>query len=102
MEGSAILEWMTSQRGIGGGFVLSRQAIQISILDVINAVDPIERITSCPLHLKSQGFNLWALHRRLSDATATVEAAFANTSLQELVQESNQLLCSSPAQASVS
>ena len=29
-----------SQRGIGGGFVLSKKPSEISILDVVNAVDP--------------------------------------------------------------
>ncbi|NUQ01687.1 MAG: Rrf2 family transcriptional regulator, partial [Armatimonadetes bacterium] len=40
-----------SQRGLGGGFVLARPAELISVLDVVNAVDPIQRITGCPLEL---------------------------------------------------
>ena len=83
---------VNSQRGIGGGFVLSRAATEISILDVINAVDPIERIKTCPLGISSHGFNLCPLHKRLSDATAHVEAAFAATNLSELVEESRSPL----------
>ena len=43
---------VTSQRGLGGGFVLGRSAEEISVLDVVNAVDPLERIESCPLHIE--------------------------------------------------
>src|SRR5215472_15068949 len=41
-----------SQRGKQGGFRLTRPADALTILDVLNAVDPVARIRSCPLHLK--------------------------------------------------
>ncbi len=44
-----------SQRGLGGGFVLVKPPEAISILEVINAVDPILRIRTCPLGLKAHG-----------------------------------------------
>jgi Rrf2 family protein len=86
---------VNSQRGIGGGFVLAISPSEISILDVINAVDPLERIKTCPLGIASHGFNLCPLHKRLSDATAHVEGAFAATRLSELVEESQSPLCAS-------
>jgi Rrf2 family nitric oxide-sensitive transcriptional repressor len=86
---------VNSQRGIGGGFVLARKSSEISILDVVNAVDPINRLTSCPLGIESHGFNLCPLHKRLSQATAQVEVAFAETRLNELVEESQSPLCTS-------
>ncbi len=86
---------VSSQRGIGGGFILSRTPNEISILDVINAVDPIERIESCPLGIQSHGLNLCPLHKRLSEATAHVEAAFAHSRLSELIEESQSPLCKS-------
>jgi Rrf2 family protein len=84
-----------SQRGVGGGFVLSRDPAAISILDVVNAVDPIEKLTSCPLGIKSHGINLCPLHKRLSEATGHLEAAFAASTLSELVEESKSPLCKS-------
>jgi len=86
---------VNSQRGIGGGFVLAKSPTEISILDVVNAADPIQRIISCPLGLESHGFNLCPLHKRLSEATSHVESAFAATTLSELVEESKSPLCSS-------
>jgi len=84
-----------SQRGIGGGFVLARPAAEISILDVINAVDPIKRLESCPLGIQSHGFNLCPLHKRLCDAIAGVEGAFAASTLSELIEESKSPACKS-------
>lgn len=74
-----------SQRGLGGGFVLTRSAEDLNILEVLNAVDPIQRIRSCPLGLKAHGTVLCALHKRLDDATAIIEKSFADTTIAELL-----------------
>lgn len=74
-----------SQRGLGGGFVLSRPPDRITILEVLNAVDPIQRIRTCPLGLESHGVDLCALHKRLDDASAVVEKAFQDTTIGELL-----------------
>lgn len=77
---------ITSQRGLGGGFRLARAPHATSILDVVQAVDPIERIHTCPLGLESHGTNLCPLHRRLDDAMALIEKQFAMTTLTELLE----------------
>lgn len=74
-----------SQRGLGGGFVLAKTAEDISILEVLNAVDPIQRIRTCPLGLKAHGINLCALHKRLDDATAVIERTFADTTIADIL-----------------
>lgn len=76
-----------SQRGIGGGVTLEADPEQLTILDVVNAVEPLQRITTCPLQLKSHGTNLCPLHRRLDDAMKSVEAAFADTTLAEVLSD---------------
>jgi Rrf2 family protein len=76
-----------SQRGVGGGISLARPAEELTILEVVNAVEPIQRIKSCPLGLKSHGVRLCPLHRRIDDAMATVEAAFGSTTLAEILAE---------------
>jgi Rrf2 family protein len=79
---------LSSQRGPNGGFTLARPADKISILDVINSVDPIRRISECPLgnplHVK-----LCPLHQRLDNALAAIETEFAKTSLDEIIVEAN-------------
>lgn len=75
-----------SQRGLGGGFALEKKPEDITILQVINAVDPIERIEVCPLGLDEHKGNLCALHKRLDDAVALIEDVFAKTTIAELLR----------------
>jgi Rrf2 family protein len=74
-----------SQRGLNGGFVLARPATETSLLEVINAVDPLRRYPECPLGLAEHGAHLCPLHTRLDDAARLVEDAFRRTSLAELL-----------------
>ena len=74
---------VTSQRGKNGGHLLTRPSAEISILEIVNAVDPICRIRTCPLDL--HGENLCPLHRKMDDALAATESAFGSTKLAELL-----------------
>ena len=78
---------VTTQRGVGGGVTLGRDPADLTILDVVNAVEPIRRITTCPLGLKTHGVRLCPLHRRVDDAMALVEKAFGGTTLAEVLAE---------------
>src|SRR5690349_12957032 len=64
---------VASQRGLHGGFILARPAEHLTILEVVNAVDPIRRIRQCPLGIATHGTFLCPLHRRLDEALASVE-----------------------------
>ncbi len=90
-----------SQRGIKGGIRLSRDPQEITIYEVIQAVDPIQRINTCPLKLAAHGTQLCPLHKRIDDALASVEAAFRATTLAEVVNEPTQSipLCNFPCGA---
>jgi len=82
-----------SKRGLGGGFRLARPADELTVLEVVNAVDPIKRIKECPLGLESHGAKLCPLHKRLDEATEQVERSFAQTTIAELLARPD---CSSP------
>jgi Rrf2 family protein len=88
-----------SQRGIGGGMALVKKPSDLTILEVVNAVDPIKRIKTCPLELASHGVNLCPLHKRLDRAMSMVEDAFRSTTLQEVIDEPSESipLCDFPA-----
>jgi Rrf2 family nitric oxide-sensitive transcriptional repressor len=90
---------MTSRRGVGGGVALAKTPAELTILEVVNAVDPIKRIRTCPLGLSAHGVNLCALHKRVDSALATVEAAFAASTLADVLAEPNRSkpLCNIPA-----
>ncbi|MBL8798975.1 MAG: Rrf2 family transcriptional regulator [Planctomycetia bacterium] len=76
-----------SQRGIGGGMTLTKAPAELTILEVVNAVEPLGRIRECPLGLAAHGVRLCPLHRRMDNALATVEAAFSQTTLAEVLAE---------------
>ncbi|TSA05756.1 MAG: Rrf2 family transcriptional regulator [Planctomycetaceae bacterium] len=78
---------VASRRGVGGGFILTCSPTKLRILEVVQAVDPIRRITTCPLGLAAHGKHLCPLHRRLDNAMASVEKAFADSTLAEILDE---------------
>lgn len=92
-----------SQRGLGGGITMTKKASELTILQIINAVEPLQRIHTCPLKLSSHGTRLCSLHRRLDDALAGVEKAFSQSTLAEILGEPNVSppLCESIAQLKV-
>ncbi len=86
MQGLGRARLVLSQRGLHGGFTLARPAAELTVLDIIQAVDPIQRIRSCPLGLKGH-INLCPLHRRLDQAMKLVEEALRQSSIAELLAE---------------
>ncbi len=87
LQGLAKKRIVETQRGVGGGISLAKTPEEVTILDVVNAVEPIERITTCPLKLANHGMNLCPLHRRMDAAMATVEEAFRNSTLAEVLAD---------------
>jgi Rrf2 family protein len=78
---------VTAQRGKRGGFLLAKPAGEVSVLEVINTVEPIQRIRECPLGIAAHGSHLCPLHRRLDAAMAMIEKAFRETSIAEVLAE---------------
>ena len=86
MQGLSRAGLVNAQRGLHGGFTLAHSAEELTVLDVVQAVDPIQRITHCPLGLKGHT-SLCPLHRRLDSAIATAEDALRRSSIAELLRE---------------
>ncbi|MBX3415653.1 MAG: Rrf2 family transcriptional regulator [Pirellulales bacterium] len=80
-----------SRSGPGGGYELALASAEISILDVVNAVAPIERIRECPLGLPSHT-ELCPLHHELDCAYAATEAAFRNVTLQQILDSTSPIV----------
>lgn len=78
---------LVSQRGLGGGFSLSRLPTEITVYEVVQSVDPINRIRECPLKLPEHKGELCALHRRLDDVMELVEQSFRLTSMADLLKK---------------
>lgn len=91
---------VASRRGAGGGFTLGRSPDKLRILEIVQAVDPIHRIATCPLGLAAHGKRLCPLHKRLDNALAEMEKAFAASTLAEILAEPTKSvpLCNFPAE----
>ncbi len=76
-----------SQRGLHGGFSLAKPAEELSLLEVINAVDPLKHIDRCPLGLEQHGSNLCPLHKRLNDSIHIMEKTYQESSIGDLLKE---------------
>jgi len=92
---------VVGQRGPRGGFVLARPAGEITVLDVVNSVEPVQRIRSCPLGLNAHGSRLCNLHKVLDGVMERVELAFAEQTIGELLALPNAArpLCPVPREA---
>lgn len=78
---------LSAQRGSHGGFRLERDPADLTVLEVIDAIDPLERIRTCPLGLKSHGTNLCPMHQRIDDAMALIERSFKDTTIGDLLRQ---------------
>ena len=85
-----------SRPGPGGGYELTQPTGELTILDVINTVDPIQRIKRCPLGLKTHK-ELCPLHAELDKAYAATERAFASVTIEALINSASPIvpLCES-------
>ena len=78
---------LTSKRGAGGGFRLKTSPDNLTILQVVSAVEPLRRISTCPLRLASHTKRLCPAHARLDQALAMVEAALGKSTIREIMYE---------------
>ncbi len=103
IQGLCHAKIVQSKRGFGGGMVLTKSPSELTILEVVNAVEPIGRIRECPLGLTAHGVRLCPLHKRMDNALAMVEEAFRQTTLAEILAEptDSHPLCDFPARISL-
>jgi Rrf2 family protein len=86
-----VLQWLGraqmvhGQRGRKGGFKLSCDPHKTTLLDVVNVIDPMERIETCPLGREAHEGGLCPLHRRLDDVIAILMDSLGHMTLQSVV-----------------
>ncbi len=80
-------EIITSQRGIKGGYSLSRDPESLTVLEVVSCADPIKRIRQCPLHIESHCGTLCPLHKMLDDTIAATELRFTEVTIASLLRQ---------------
>lgn len=77
-----------SHRGPSGGYALTRPPSGITLLELVQAVEPIRRIRSCPLGVAEHCACLCPLHRAMDDLASIAEQRLGSTSLADIISQS--------------
>jgi Rrf2 family transcriptional regulator, nitric oxide-sensitive transcriptional repressor len=89
LQGLSRAGLLHSQRGLGGGFTLARSPTQLTMWEVVQAVDPLRRIRECPLGFEAHADKLCPLHEQLDTAIAAIEKMFTACKISKLIDPSN-------------
>jgi len=76
-----------SQRGRGGGFTLDCDIEKTTLFDIVDLIDPVQRIRSCPLGLHEHRTQLCTLHRSLDEIMALLEERLKGFTIADLAKE---------------
>ena len=80
-----------SEVGRSGGYRLERAPEELTLLDVVAAIGPMDRIRTCPLGLKTHT-DLCPLHRHLDTAYAAMEDVLQRLTLQDVLRQPDAIL----------
>ncbi len=98
-----ILQWLgraglvRGRRGRGGGFRLRCDPNRTTLLDIVNVIDPLERITTCPLGRDAHRNKLCPLHSRLDEIIGILTDSLDDMTIQDVIDGARgPTLCRSP------
>ena len=86
-----VLQWLgrahmvRGQRGRKGGFRLDCDPKTTTLLDVVNVIDPLERISVCPLGREAHQDGLCPLHSRLDEVVAILIDSLGRMTLESVI-----------------
>ncbi len=83
---------VTSRRGPSGGFILAVDPKKLTMLHVVEAVEPLPRITTCPLDIAEHDGALCPLHAVLAELVDGVDVKLRSTTIADLLEEQIQPL----------
>ena len=89
-----VLQWLGKKdlvlgyRGRRGGFQLSCNPKKITLLDVVNVIDPLERIHECPLGREAHKNALCPLHKRIDDVISMLQESLGEMTLTSVIKGS--------------
>ena len=81
---------LSARRGSNGGFTLRSDPAELTALEVINAIDPLERITTCPLENAAHATALCPIHRRIDDAMGMIEESFQQMTIRDVILSNSE------------
>ncbi|TWT66842.1 HTH-type transcriptional regulator CymR [Posidoniimonas polymericola] len=75
---------VSAQRGVRGGYKLQRDPESLTVIEVVNCVDPVRRFDSCPSHGAGASKALCPLHKLLDEVQESMQRRFTETTIQDL------------------
>lgn len=79
-------ELISTQQGTGGGISLTRSPVELTMLDIVGAVDSLKRIESCPLGVPGHN-KLCPLHSEIDRTLARMYELLESKTIAELVAQ---------------
>jgi len=83
---------VSSARGPGGGYRLSRPAIEISVSDIIRAVDESVDARKCGGKANCQGGEQCLSHELWTDLSSTIDTFLKSITLQNIVEKKQTVI----------
>ncbi len=86
-----VLQWLGKEglvlghRGRRGGFRLDCNPKKTTLLDVVNVIDPLERIAECPLGREAHKSALCPLHQRIDEVIALLQESLGSMTLSSVI-----------------
>jgi Rrf2 family protein len=82
---------LNARRGMGGGFSLAKGSDEITVLEILAALDSSpQRIESCPLGIQGHA-SLCPLHSLIDEQIAGVERVFGQTTIQDILKTQSEV-----------
>lgn len=78
---------VSSQRGPSGGFSLTIAPEELTMLRVVEAVEPLPRIEKCPSDLEGHNRELCRLHAVLGNLVRGVATTLGETTIAQLINQ---------------
>jgi Rrf2 family protein len=86
--------YVSGQRGRNGGFYISCNPSEVNLLQIVNVIDPLKRITQCPLGRADHNSVLCPLHSQLDKAIGVLQRNLEGMTLQDVVDNADgKTLC---------
>lgn len=90
LNGLVRTKMVTSQRGLGGGFALATNPQKLTLLEIIDAVEPLRPLDHCPPGLDRKKGNTCPLHSILTESVQQTRDFFAKTTVGDLLAEDKE------------
>ncbi|MCL4199378.1 MAG: Rrf2 family transcriptional regulator [Phycisphaerales bacterium] len=82
------------RRGRGGGFRVLCDPRRTSLLEIVNAIDPLPRIRTCPLDRITHKTHLCPLHSEMDNIMELMEKRLGAMTIQDVIDGApNGVLC---------